>query len=81
MQGQIFSGKPVDSWWNFGADPEPLLDFKPTINYQIFSAAMAAIDIGLDVFTLLLPVPVIKALHVSTARKVSLLGIFALGFL
>lgn len=51
------------------------------MNYQIFLAAMAAIDIGLDVFTLLLPVPVIKALQVSTARKFSLLGIFALGFL
>ena len=42
---------------------------------------MAGIDIGLDLFTLLLPVPVIKSLHMSNKRKLSLLGVFSLGFL
>lgn len=81
LEGHVFSANPVDSWWNFGADKEPLLDFKPVINYQIFLAALAAIDIGLDVFTLLLPVPVIRSLQVSRTKKIYLLAIFALGFL
>ena len=42
---------------------------------------MAGIDIGLDIFTLLLPVPVIRSLQMSKRRKVSLLGVFSLGFL
>ena len=81
LQGHIFSANPVDSWWNFGADKEPLLAFKPVINYQIFLVALAAIDIGLDVFTLLLPVPIIRSLKVSRTKKIYLLAIFALGFL
>lgn len=42
---------------------------------------MAGIDIGLDIFTLLLPIPVIRSLHMSSKRKLSLLGVFSLGFL
>jgi len=80
IQGHIFSAWPVDAWWNFKGDPEPLL-WEPMINYQIFIVAMAAIDIGLDVFTLLLPVPVINSLQMSSKKKLSLIAIFGLGFL
>ena len=80
MQGHIFSAWPVDAWWDFAGDPEPLL-WQPGIDYQIFLVAMAACDLGLDVFTLLLPIPVIQGLQMSRKRKASLIGVFALGFL
>ncbi|KAI4156813.1 MAG: hypothetical protein L6R39_001009 [Caloplaca ligustica] len=73
--GHIFSASPIDKWWT--SDPKFQLEF----DYEIFLTAMAGIDIGLDVFTLLLPIPVIRSLHVNKQKKLSLIGIFALGFL
>lgn len=80
--------KPVDAWWNFGPDVTSLgsvaainYQVKTVFDWQIFLVCIAAIDIGLDVFTLLLPVPVINGLQISKAKKRSLLLIFGLGFL
>lgn len=42
---------------------------------------MAVLDLVLDVLTLLLPLLVIKNLHLSTKKKISVLAIFWLGSL
>lgn len=75
FQGHIFSASPVDEWWT----SKPGFDL--AFDYEVFLTAMAGIDIALDVFTLLLPLPVIKSLHVNGKKKLSLIGIFSLGFL
>ncbi|KAL8784400.1 MAG: hypothetical protein Q9195_009065 [Heterodermia aff. obscurata] len=79
--------KPVDAWWNFPPELSSLnsvaainYQVKTLFDWQIFLVSIAAIDIALDVFTLLLPVPVINGLHISKAKKRSLLVIFGLGF-
>jgi hypothetical protein len=41
--------------------------------------AWSALDLTLDVVILCMPVFVIKTLHLETKRKLSLIGIFALG--
>lgn len=42
---------------------------------------MAGIDIGLDVFTLLLPVSVVAKLNMSWRKRISLIALFGLGLL
>ena len=85
FKGQIFSRRPGDAWWTFDAGTNPAVAMNDSItsvfDYQIFLVSLVALDIGLDVFTLLLPVPVIRGLHISRAKKRSLFGVFGLGFL
>ena len=42
---------------------------------------MGALDIALDFFILLLPLPVIRKLRMGTRKKISLIAVFFLGFL
>lgn len=73
-QGQLFSTHPIEGFWE---NPEQSY----VIDFQLFLFVMATLDILLDVLTLLLPLPVIRGLHMSTKKKVQLACVFLLGFL
>ena len=70
---QIFSAWPIAQWWTFGGHYN--------MNYGAFLLAFAAMDMVLDLIILSLPLPLIKNLHISTRRKVLLIGVLWLGVL
>ncbi|KAF2705433.1 hypothetical protein K504DRAFT_460186 [Pleomassaria siparia CBS 279.74] len=69
---QIFSAWPISNWWTLGKNY--------TINYGAFITSFAAIDLLLDVIILSMPLPVIRNLHVTTRKKILIMGIFWMGF-
>jgi hypothetical protein len=42
---------------------------------------MNAIDLTLDIIVLLIPIPLIRSMSLSTHRKAQVIGVFALGAL
>jgi hypothetical protein len=66
--------KPSDTW-NGPPSPDP----PSAINYWVFLLSMNVIDLALDIIVLLIPLPIISALKMSTARKVQVMGVLALG--
>ena len=73
FQGQIFRSDPVSKGWT-----EP--GRYDRINYTVFLLALAAINTVLDFALVCLPLPVIRTLSMSFKRKLSVSGIFLLGF-
>ena len=66
--------RPISNFWN-----TMMVD----VDYDIaaFLVALAALDIVVDIWTLCLPLPVIKNLHMGTRRKFQVVGAFWLGLL
>ena len=50
-------------------------------NYPVFTETMAILDLLLDIAIFCLPLPVIKNLQIYRKRKLSLIGMFALGLM
>ena len=71
LLGTLFAARPLSNFWlgNFA------------INWGIFNTAMAALDLLLDVVILLLPLIAIRELQVSFHQKISIMGLFWLGFM
>lgn len=51
------------------------------INFSALLAASGYTDLIIDIIILILPIPMVKSLHLDLKRKVSVAGIFSLGFL
>lgn len=73
--GSLFcaGSKPSDFWTG------PPTQLSRVINYGAFLLSMNAIDLVLDVIVLLIPLPLIIDMTLSTRRKVQVLAVFALG--
>lgn len=76
----------VGAFWStaFFCDP-PQKQWDPTIqghcgNSNALYTACATADLGLDVLTILLPMPVLWSLHLPKVKKGALMLIFGLGF-
>jgi hypothetical protein len=50
-------------------------------NYIDMYYALSGSNIGIDLITVCLPMPMIKSLRLSTSKKVQIMGIFSLGAL
>lgn len=72
--GEVFSSKPVSKGPDNSVGPF-------IINYTGFLLSMTAINMVLDVMVVCMPLSVIRALQMSSARKVQVSGIFLLGLL
>ncbi|KAF2176820.1 hypothetical protein K469DRAFT_678100 [Zopfia rhizophila CBS 207.26] len=72
----LFCARGVSSFWT---TPAMLDGTQLTINLSTVITAFAAIDIGLDVIILSLPLPMIKSMQMSTRKKFFVAGIFLLG--
>ncbi|MCJ1409838.1 hypothetical protein MMC19_003921 [Ptychographa xylographoides] len=67
----MFAGDPVsDSWTHEGV---------PRFNFAAMLISSVATDLVLDIAVLSLPLPVIKNLHLTTKRKISVACMFWLG--
>ena len=73
LQGQIFSSNPVSNAW---VRPGHLV-----IDYSAFLLSLAAINTVLDLTIVILPLFMIRTLHMSPRRKLLVGGIFLLGTL
>ena len=73
LQSAMFLAWPISNFWNQAGNTN--------LDLGAWVIAMAASDVALDLTTLCLPLPIIRSLQISTRRKISLLGIFWLGFL
>ncbi|MCJ1332618.1 hypothetical protein MMC10_009311 [Thelotrema lepadinum] len=76
LVGELFQQWPVEANWSIPHDPSASI-----LNYPDFLMAIASSDLALDVAILCLPIHPITKLHMSSRKKYSLLGIFALGSL
>jgi hypothetical protein len=77
-QGFLCGSRGVSSFWTTPPQDD-LTEY--TIDFGAFQNAIAGIDLALDVMILSLPIPVIKQLHMTGDRKVSLAAVFMLGAL
>ena len=64
---------PIASYWTDYAHVN--------INFGAFAIAMNVLDLAFDLVILALPIPMIRRLQISPKRKISLMGVFGLGFL
>ncbi|KAF1950073.1 hypothetical protein CC80DRAFT_248826 [Byssothecium circinans] len=73
--GSLFCAgrKPSDFWTG------PPTQLSRVINYGAFLLSMNAIDLTLDIIVLLIPLPLIRSMTLSTRRKAQVIGVFALG--
>ncbi|KAF2726950.1 hypothetical protein EJ04DRAFT_517555 [Polyplosphaeria fusca] len=72
---QIFGASPIDGQWKVTKNGRPRLKY----DHPIFIVSVAAIDMVLNLWTLALPLPVIKNLHLDKQRKVGISMLFLLG--
>jgi hypothetical protein len=74
---QLFETWPISASWTLN----PNGSYAWAINEQSMNLWLCGTDILVDVFLLLLPVPVITSLRMSRKDKLAFLGIFSLGLL
>ncbi|TAQ86165.1 hypothetical protein B7494_g5520 [Chlorociboria aeruginascens] len=70
--GNFFTAQPLSNFWN---------TFLQDLAFDIapYLLAIAATDVAVDFWTLLLPLPVIARLHMKKAKKWQVVGILGLG--
>lgn len=73
---RIFACQPVSYAWNWWND----LDQGSCFNNRQFIWATALLTSMWDFFVVLVPIPYVLRLQLSTARKVMICGMFGLGF-
>ncbi|KAL9087479.1 MAG: hypothetical protein Q9159_003616 [Coniocarpon cinnabarinum] len=71
----IFICTPVNAFWS----PDPVEAKKSCVNENMLWYSNSAVNIVLDVVIIALPMPAIQTLSISSARKVAVMGLFALG--
>ena len=69
---EVFQCSPIDSLWN------PKVKGK-CIDLDKVLITCSSLNIATDILILLLPLPALLKLHISTERKLQLIGIFMLG--
>ncbi|WKT53919.1 hypothetical protein QSH57_004503 [Fusarium oxysporum f. sp. vasinfectum] len=75
-----FQCSPVSAFWlRFSPNGGGEMAYKCRVNVRMFFIANAIPNITTDILMLLVPVPGIWSLQLRTAKKIALLGIFALG--
>ncbi|KAI1465651.1 uncharacterized protein F4812DRAFT_105310 [Daldinia caldariorum] len=70
---QLLAANPIQDAWN------PLAINPLRFNYNDFSLAFAGMSVVFDVLVLCFPIPLIRKLQMTTARKAQVLAIFWLG--
>jgi hypothetical protein len=68
-------------WLRFDPNGGGKMTYKCPVNVRMFFIANAIPNIITDILLLLVPVPGIWSLQLRTAKKIAVLGIFALGLL
>ncbi|KAF4342798.1 integral membrane protein [Fusarium beomiforme] len=77
-----FQCKPISAFWlRFTPSSGGEMKYKCPVNVRMFFIANAIPNITTDILMLLIPVPGIWSLQLRTAKKMAVLGIFALGLL
>lgn len=72
---QIFSTIPIPAAWQvykYGRDPKQTKHF-------VFIVCAAAINMALDLWTLVLPLPLLKTIRLQRRKKIGVIGVFLLG--
>ena len=72
MFAEIFQCSPFDDAWTLDAKGKCI-----NLNNVLFASAL--LNVATSVLILVLPMPLLWRLHVSTQQKVELIGIFLLG--
>ena len=73
-QATFFTAQPLSSFWD---------NFLQDLAFEVapYVLVIAATDVAVDIYTLLLPLPVIASLHMKRTQKWQIVGILWLGVL